>query len=278
MSLFVFFISVLLHSSLNAVVTNAFHVAPTLASTSSFMKLQDMQMKKGYKHTLSHISMVSGNDDIMDRDGKDFFDDDDDDIFKQPKAEDDDYKSPETFLEQDELGAKFEFEPHIPKLNVVTLSGRVGNVPEPRYFDDGKVVLNMGLAVKRKYHPLERKVKNIQYGQEETDWFNLELWGRDAEFAARFVDKGSRIGITGSLAIDSWTDKQTGQYRRKPKIVVRHLDVLETKAEAELRRSNREKYGGGGGSGNYYNRQDKENDDDDDDDGPSSAGTGGFFD
>jgi len=36
---------------------------------------------------------------------------------------------------------------------------------------DGKVVFRLGLAAKKKH----------KYGEEETDWFNLELWGRDVE-------------------------------------------------------------------------------------------------
>ena len=89
----------------------------------------------------------------------------------------------------DEIAASSEFEEHIPRVNSVTLTGRVGNDPEPRHFDDGKVVLNLSLACKRKYHPLERRVRNIKYGEEETDWFTLELWGRDAEYANNYVTK-----------------------------------------------------------------------------------------
>lgn len=96
---------------------------------------------------------------------------------------------------------------HLPKINTVTLVGRVGNDPEPRYFDDGKVVLNLSLAVKRKYHPLERKVRNIRSGEEETDWWPLELWGRDAEYVTNYVEKGTRFGVTGSLVMDGWIDK-----------------------------------------------------------------------
>uniref|UniRef100_A0A7R9W4H7 Single-stranded DNA-binding protein n=1 Tax=Pseudictyota dubia TaxID=2749911 RepID=A0A7R9W4H7_9STRA len=163
------------------------------------------------------------------------------------------------------MAASSPFEDHIPRLNIVTLSGRVGNDPEPRYFDDGKVVLNLSLAVQRKYHPLERKVRNIKYGEEETDWFPLELWGRDAEFASNFVDKGARIGITGSLMMDSWEDRNTGEPRTKHKILVKHLDILETRAEAEARRSRNR----GGGYSGYY---------DDKSDDRSNSGSGGFFD
>ena len=180
----------------------------------------------------------------------------------------------------DEIAAASEFEEHIPRVNSVTLTGRVGNDPEPRYFDDGKVVLNLSLACKRKYHPLQRRVRNIKYGEEETDWFTLELWGRDAEYANNFVTKGARIGITGSIAKDEWTDRATGEPRSRHKVQVKHLDILESKAEADLRRGNSGRsysgggggnsYGGGnyGGGGNYA----------DDDGGPEPAGTGGFFD
>lgn len=168
------------------------------------------------------------------------------------------------------------FDEHLPKINTVTLVGRVGNAPEPRYFDDGKVVLNLSLAVKRKYHSLERKVRNIRSGEEETDWFPLEFWGRDAEYITNYVEKGSRLGITGSLTQDGWVDKTTGEQRRKPKIIVRHIDILESKAEAELRKSNKGSYSGGGGGYDGDSNTRKSNYEEDED-SMSSAGTGGFF-
>jgi len=82
--------------------------------------------------------------------------------------------------------------------------------PQP-VFDDGKVLLTLTLAVKRKYHPLERKVRYFRYGEQDTDWFTLEFWGRDAEYAAKYVSKGARVGITGSLACDSWVDRMRGE-------------------------------------------------------------------
>jgi single-strand DNA-binding protein len=197
--------------------------------------------------------------------GGNFFQDVDDD--KVPQKEDE----PPMTIEEIEMLAT-PFDEHLPKLNVVTLVGRVGGTPDPKYFDDGKVVLNLSVAVKRKYHPLERKVRNIRSGEEETDWFPLEFWGRDAEYVTNYVEKGARIGITGSLVMDGWVDKMTGEQRRRPKIVVRHIDILESRAEAELRKSNKGMGGGGynGGGGKKY-------DDDDEDGGPTPAGSGGFF-
>lgn len=64
----------------------------------------------------------------------------------------------------------------IARFNSIQLTGRVGNTPEARYFDDGKVVVNLSLATQRKYHVMDRKISNIKAGDEETDWYGLEVW------------------------------------------------------------------------------------------------------
>lgn len=42
----------------------------------------------------------------------------------------------------------------------------------------------------------QRKALGVVYGEEETDWFQLEMWNRDAEFAAKVCKKGGRVGVT----------------------------------------------------------------------------------
>jgi hypothetical protein len=82
-------------------------------------------------------------------------------------------------LTDEELEAMMgEWDERIARYNTVTLTGRIGNDPEPRYFDDGKVVVNISLASRQKYHGLERKVMNLRSGEEETQWFGLEIWVR----------------------------------------------------------------------------------------------------
>lgn len=41
----------------------------------------------------------------------------------------------------------------------------------------------------------QRKAYGIVYGEEETDWFQLEMWNRDAEYAAKICSKGGRVGV-----------------------------------------------------------------------------------
>lgn len=107
-------------------------------------------------------------------------------------------------------------------INVVTLVGRVGIDPDVKYFESGSVVCNLTLAVRR---PSSR--------DDKPDWFNLELWGRNAEIAANYVRKGSLIGVSGSLKLDSWQDRSTGASRSKPVVRVDRLDLLGSRRDNE---------------------------------------------
>ena len=82
-------------------------------------------------------------------------------------------------LSDEELEASVgKWDEKIARFNTIQLTGRVGNAPEARYFDDGKVVVNLSLASRRKYHGMDRKLNNIKMGEEETDWYGLEIWVR----------------------------------------------------------------------------------------------------
>ena len=106
-------------------------------------------------------------------------------------------------------------------INSVTLVGRAGRDPEVRYFESGSVVANLTLAV-------NRRARN-----DEPDWFNLEIWGKQAQVAADYVKKGSLLGVSGSFKLDTWTDRKTGEGRSKPVVRVDRLDLLGSKRDAE---------------------------------------------
>jgi single-strand DNA-binding protein len=90
------------------------------------------------------------------------------------------------------------------------------------------MVANLTLAVNRRSR------------DDEPDWFNLEIWGKQAQVAADYVRKGSLLGIIGSFKLDRWTDRCSGEERSKPVITVDRLELLGSKRGAE---------GGAGGSG-----------------------------
>ncbi|MBF2057359.1 MAG: single-stranded DNA-binding protein [Cyanobacterium sp. T60_A2020_053] len=105
-------------------------------------------------------------------------------------------------------------------LNLVHLVGRTGSSPEVRYFDSGSVKCRLTLAVNR-----------VSKKDDQPDWFELELWGKTAEIAANYAQKGSLIGVQGSLKIETWSDRSTGANRSKPVIKVDRLDLLGSKRD-----------------------------------------------
>jgi single-strand DNA-binding protein len=118
-------------------------------------------------------------------------------------------------------------------LNVVTLVGRVGGDPDVKYFESGSVKCRLTLAVNR-----------ISKNNDQPDWFTLELWGKQAEVAEKYVQKGKLIGVKGALKFDSWTDKSSGAPRTTPIILVDQLQLLGSKRDNEGGMD-----GGGGSSG-----------------------------
>ena len=101
-----------------------------------------------------------------------------------------------------------------PGINLISLVGRVGREPEMRYFESGNMLANLSLAVNRASR------------DDDPDWFGLEVWGKQAQVAADYVRKGSLLGITGSLKLETWTDRSSGEERSKPVIRVDRLELL----------------------------------------------------
>ena len=110
-------------------------------------------------------------------------------------------------------------------VNSVVVVGRVGQNPEMKYFDSGKVKVNFSVAVNR----WDSKTK-----EEITDWFNIEIWDKQAEFAGEYVKKGIQVAIDGRIAQNKWTDKATGNERESFLIVANSIRLLGSKRDAEV--------------------------------------------
>lgn len=103
-------------------------------------------------------------------------------------------------------------------LNSVVLVGRVGQDPDIKFFETGRIKATFSLAVNR---PTKDR---------ETDWFRIEIWGKQAEVAQNYVRKGSLIGIEGRLEFSRWTDAQ-GQKQEMPIIAANNLRLLGSKSD-----------------------------------------------
>jgi single-strand DNA-binding protein len=98
--------------------------------------------------------------------------------------------------------------------NVVMLIGRVGRDPETRTIASGKSVSKFSLAV-------NRPAKDAP-----ADWFNVEMWGKQAELAADLIRKGALISVVGACQVDEWTDKD-GNKQRTVKVAADGFQLLE---------------------------------------------------
>jgi single-strand DNA-binding protein len=85
--------------------------------------------------------------------------------------------------------------------NKITLVGNLGRDPELRYTPQGTPVCSFSLATNEK-----RKDKTGEM-QDQTTWFKVTLWGRQAETASQYLTKGRPIYIEGRLRVEEWTDR-----------------------------------------------------------------------
>ncbi len=110
-------------------------------------------------------------------------------------------------------------------MNSVVLVGRVGRDAEIKYFESGKVKASFSLAVNR----WDTKTKS-----EVADWFNIDVWEKQAEFAGEYVKKGIQIAVDGRIALNKWTDKVTGNDRESFLVVANNIRLLGSKRDAEV--------------------------------------------
>ena len=108
-------------------------------------------------------------------------------------------------------------------MNTAVIVGRVGRDAEVRYFDSVKVKANFSVAVNR----WDAKTK-----AEVADWFNIDVWDKQAEFAGEYVKKGIQVAIDGRIAQNKWVDKATGEDKENFLIIANSIRLLGSKKDA----------------------------------------------
>lgn len=103
-------------------------------------------------------------------------------------------------------------------MNKVILIGNLAADPESRTTQSGVQQCTLRLAVQRRF-------ANPQ-GQREADFFNVVCWRQTAEFAARYLSKGRKIAVEGSIQNRSYT-AQDGSKRYVTEINAEHIESLD---------------------------------------------------
>jgi single-strand DNA-binding protein len=86
-------------------------------------------------------------------------------------------------------------------INKVIVLGNVGKEPEVRTFDSGDTVTNFSVATSEKW-----KDKTSGESKESTEWHRVSCFGKLSEIASKYVKKGDKIYVEGSLRTRKWTD------------------------------------------------------------------------
>jgi len=112
-------------------------------------------------------------------------------------------------------------------LNKIMLIGNVGSDPEMRYTPNGKAVTSFRMAINRRYTTSSGESK------EETEWFRISVWGKQAESCNQFLSKGKRVYVEGRLRSQNW-EGQDGQMRTSLEVSANRVIFLDRAASTSL--------------------------------------------
>jgi single-strand DNA-binding protein len=126
-------------------------------------------------------------------------------------------------------------------VNKVILVGNLGKDPEVRTTQDGQKIVNLTLATSDTWNDRQTGER-----KERTEWHRVVIFNdRVGDVAERFLRKGRKVYVEGSLQTRKWTD-QSGQERYSTEVVIGRF-----KGELVLLDSNRGEEGGMGEGGGY---------------------------
>jgi len=138
-------------------------------------------------------------------------------------------------------------------LNKVILIGNLGKDPEVRSLPSGQPVATWTMATSRRWRD-----KNGQK-QEQTEWHQIVCFGKQAEIAGQYLQKGKQICVEGRIQTRSWDDRNTGEKKYRTEIVCDNFQMLgqrggdfdntERQAAQAGPSYDEGSYGGGAGSG-----------------------------
>ena len=86
-------------------------------------------------------------------------------------------------------------------INKVILVGNLGAKPEIKYASNGNAISNLSVATSESWTD-----KNTGQKQEKTEWHRVSMFGKLAEVAAQYTDKGSKVYVEGKLETRKYTD------------------------------------------------------------------------
>tara|TARA_R110000782_G_scaffold261621_1_gene353378 strand:+ start:910 stop:1326 length:417 start_codon:yes stop_codon:yes gene_type:complete len=108
-------------------------------------------------------------------------------------------------------------------VNKVIIVGNLGQDPDVKQLQNGSVT-NISVATSESW-----KDKNSGENTERTEWHRIVFFNKIAEIAGKYLKKGSKVYIEGSLRTRKWEDKD-GNDRYTTEIVANEMQMLDSKS------------------------------------------------
>ena len=86
-------------------------------------------------------------------------------------------------------------------VNKVFIVGNLGSDPEVRYAQSGMAICKLSVAV-------TERVKDAEGWKDSTEWFRVALFGKSAENAGQYLQKGRQVHVEGRLKTSKYKDKE----------------------------------------------------------------------
>lgn len=102
-------------------------------------------------------------------------------------------------------------------INHVVLVGRLTRDAELKYTQGGAAICRFSIAC-------NRRRKNGEQWEDEANFFDIVLWGRQGEVLNQYLVKGKQIAVDGELRQNRW--EQDGQNRSKVEIIANNVQLL----------------------------------------------------
>lgn len=126
-------------------------------------------------------------------------------------------------------------------INKVILVGNLGAKPEIKYSSNGNAMSNLSVATSDTWTD-----KNSGEKQSRTEWHRVSIFGKLAEIAVQYLDKGSKVYVEGKLQTRKWQD-QNNQDRYTTEVVIsgfggtlQMLDKKEDMGSSPVEKTNQE--------------------------------------
>lgn len=135
-------------------------------------------------------------------------------------------------------------------LNKVMLFGNLTRDPELRALPSGMNVCNFSIATNRVYRDREGKK------QEQADFHNIVVFGRQADTVAQYLKKGSSVYVEGRMQTRSWDDKTSGEKKYRTEVVAERVQFGPRAGGGGGKRAESEEVATGNGQGIEYPKDD----------------------